>query len=114
MPNPPSFRSDSTKNYEIGFRTDLFDKTLSLDMAVFYVDWKDVQILGIVQSASGPIGINGNSGSAKTKGVECNFAWRPISGLTLALLGAYTDAYLTSDAPGSVHSTATSYRTCRT
>ena len=100
LPNPPPFRSDSTKNYEIGFRTDLFDKTLSLDMAVFYVDWKDVQILGIVQSASGPIGINGNSGSAKTKGVEYNFSWRPISGLTLALLGAYTDAYLTSDAPG--------------
>ena len=40
LPNPPSFKSDSTKNYEIGLRTDLFDKTFSIDMAVFYIDWK--------------------------------------------------------------------------
>src|SRR3984885_2949928 len=99
LPNPPSFRSDSTKNYEIGLRTDLFDKTFSIDMAVFYIDWKDIQILSEVQTPAGPVGINGNSGSATSKGVEWNFSWRPISGLTLALLGSYTDAYLTSDAP---------------
>jgi len=100
LPNPPTFKSDSTKNYEIGLRTDLFDKTFSIDMAVFYIDWKDIQILSVVQTPAGPVGINGNSGSAKSKGVEWNLAWRPISGLTLALLGAYTDAYLTADAPG--------------
>jgi iron complex outermembrane recepter protein len=100
LPNPPPFKSDSTKNYEIGMRTDLFDKTFSIDMAVFYIDWKNVQILGIVNTPAGPVGINGNSGSATSKGVEWNFSWRPISGLTLALLGSYTDAYLTADAPG--------------
>jgi len=99
LPNPPSFKSDSTKNYEIGMRTDLFDKTFSIDMAVFYIDWKDIQILYLVQTPSGPVGINGNSGSATSKGVEWNFSWRPVSGLTIALLGSYTDAYLTSDAP---------------
>jgi outer membrane receptor protein involved in Fe transport len=80
-------------------RTDLFDKTFSIDMAVFYIDWKDIQILYLVQTPSGPVGINGNSGSATSKGVEWNFSWRPVSGLTIALLGSYTDAYLTSDAP---------------
>jgi iron complex outermembrane receptor protein len=100
LPTPPVFRSDSTKNYEIGFRTDLFDKTFSIDMAVFYIDWKDVQILSLVNTPAGPVGINGNSGSAKSKGVEWNFAWRPLAGLTVGFLGAYTDAYLTADAPG--------------
>ena len=100
LPNPPSFKSDSTKNYEIGFRTDLFDKTFSIDMAVFYIDWKDLQILSIVQTPAGPVGINGNSSSATSKGVEWNFSWRPISGLSIGLLGSYTDAYLTADAPG--------------
>jgi iron complex outermembrane receptor protein len=100
LPNPPSFKSDSTKNYEIGFRTDLFDKTFSIDMAVFYIDWKDLQILSIVQTPAGPVGINGNSSSATSKGVEWNFSWRPISGLSVGLLGSYTDAYLTADAPG--------------
>lgn len=100
LPNPPSFKSDSTKNYEVGLRTDLFDKTFSIDMAVFYIDWKDIQILSIVQTPAGPVGINGNSGSATSKGVEWNFEWRPLAGLTLGLLGSYTDAYLTSDAAG--------------
>lgn len=100
LPNPPSFKSDSTKNYEIGIRTDLFDKTFSIDMAVFYIDWKDVQILGIVNTPAGPVGINGNSGSATSKGLEWNFEWRPVTGLTVGLLGSYTDAYLTADAPG--------------
>ena len=100
LPNPPTFKSDSTKNYEIGFRTDLFDKKFSVDMAVFYIDWKDIQILSIVNTPAGPVGINGNSGSAKSKGVEWNFGWRPLDGLTIGLLGSYTDAYLTADAPG--------------
>jgi iron complex outermembrane receptor protein len=100
LPNPPAFKSDSTKNYEVGIRTDLFDRTFSIDMAVFYIDWKDIQILSIVNTPAGPVGINGNSGSAKSKGVEWNFGWRPISGLTVGLLGAYTDAHLTADAPG--------------
>src|SRR5580698_10022706 len=98
LPNPPSFQSDSTKNYEIGFRTDLFDKKFSIVMDVFYIDWKNIQILSIVQTTSGPVGINGNSGSATSKGVEWNFEWRPLSGLSIGLLGSYTDAYLPADA----------------
>ena len=100
LPTPPAFKSDSTKNYEIGLRTDLFDKKFSIDMDVFYIDWKNIQILYVVQTPQGPVGINGNSGSATSKGVEWNFSWRPISGLSIGFLGAYTDAYLTTDAPG--------------
>jgi outer membrane receptor protein involved in Fe transport len=100
LTTPPSFKSDSTHNYEVGLRTDLFDKRVSIDMDVFYIDWKDVQILGLVETSNGPIGINGNSGSAKSKGVEWNLNWRPLTGLTVGLVGAYTDAYLTTDAPG--------------
>jgi iron complex outermembrane recepter protein len=44
------------------------------------------------------VGINGNSGSADSRGVEWNFLWRPWQGLSIGLLGAYTDAKLTSDA----------------
>ena len=100
LPNPPSFRSDRTRNYEIGLRTALLDKRLTIDIAAFNIDWKDVQILGIVQTSTGPVGINGNSGSAKSKGFEWNFDWRPIDNLSIALLGAYTDAKLSTDAVG--------------
>ena len=100
LPNPPNFLSDSTRNYEVGLRSEFFAKQLSIDVAVFNVDWKDIQILGIVNTPSGPVGINGNSGAARSRGLEWNLAWRAAPGVTLSWLGAYTDAKLTADAPG--------------
>jgi iron complex outermembrane recepter protein len=96
--NPPPYRSDSTRNYELGVRADLFDKKFTLDVDIFDIRWSDVQILDLVQTSSGPVGLNGNSGSADSRGVEWNFLWRPLQGLGIGLLGAYTDAKLTSDA----------------
>jgi iron complex outermembrane recepter protein len=98
LPNPRPYRSDSTRNYELGARADLFDKRFTVDVAIFDIRWKDVQIVELVQTASGPVGLNGNSGTAESKGVEWNFLWRPVDGLSIGLLGAYTNAKLTSDA----------------
>ena len=99
LTNPPPYRSDSTRNYELGLRTDLFDRSFTADVAVFDIQWKNVQIVDELQTSSGPVGINGNSGSAQSRGVEWNFLWRPLQGLNVGLLGAYTNAKLTSDAP---------------
>jgi iron complex outermembrane recepter protein len=96
--NPPPYRSDSTRNYELGLRADLFERKFTVDVDVFDIRWSDVQILDLVQTPNGPIGLNGNSGSADSRGVEWNFLWRPMQGLSVGLLGAFTDAKLTSDA----------------
>jgi outer membrane receptor protein involved in Fe transport len=98
LPNPPPYRSDSTVNYEIGVRADLFDKRFTVDVDIFDIHWKNIQIVDYVQTSSGPVGINGNSGTAESKGVEWNLLWRPAQGLGIGLLGAYTNAKLTSDA----------------
>ena len=100
LPNPPPLAPDSTRNYELGFKSDLLNHRFSFDIAVFDIDWKDVQILSIVNTPAGPVGINGNSGSARNVGVEWNFSWQPVNGLTLGLLGSYVDAKITEDAPG--------------
>jgi len=42
-------------------------------------------------------GINGNGGTAVSKGLEVAASAYPTSGLTLSLNGAYTDAQLTED-----------------
>ena len=96
--NPPPYRSDSTRNYELGARADLFGRRFTIDVDVFDIKWRDVQILDLIQTANGPVGINGNGGGAESKGVEWTFEWRPWEGLSLGLLGAYTNAKLTSDA----------------
>jgi iron complex outermembrane recepter protein len=99
LANPPSYRSDSTRNYELGVRADLLDKRITVDVALFDIDWKNVQIVDVLQTSSGPVGLNGNSGTAQSRGVEWNLLWRPLQSLNVGLVGAYTRARLTSDAP---------------
>ena len=100
FPDPPNFLPDSTKNYEVGFRTQLAGGKVSIDVAAFKIDWKDVQILGLVQTPNGPIGINGNSGSATSQGLEWNLGWRVTENLRVGYVGGYTDAKLKDDAAG--------------
>jgi len=38
-----AFKSDSLWNYELGTKTGWFDNRLTVDAAVFYIDWKDIQ-----------------------------------------------------------------------
>ncbi len=100
LPIPPSFTSDSTYNYELGVKSGVFGRTVTLDVAVFDIEWKNIQILSLVNTPTGPVGINGNSGRAHSRGVEWNLAWMPVQNLIFGFLGEYTNAKLTADAPG--------------
>ena len=97
---PRAYQSDKTTNYELGVRSDLLDKRLSVDVAAFLVDWKKIQLFEqIVLAGQPPFGINSNGGTARSKGLEWTLAATPVTGLTFTLTGAYVDAYLTADAP---------------
>jgi outer membrane receptor protein involved in Fe transport len=94
------YQADKTTNYEVGVRSDLLDKRLSIDVAAFLVDWKKIQLFEEVEVAGQPpFGINANGGTARSKGLEWTLAATPLSGLTFTLTGAYVDAYLTAPAP---------------
>ena len=89
------YGSDKTTNIELGLRSTQLDGRLSLDVAAFHVDWKDIQLYQVVDT----IGVNANGGTARSQGFEWTFGYLPVHGLTFQLTGAYTDAKLTSDAP---------------
>jgi outer membrane receptor protein involved in Fe transport len=96
---PRTYQADKTTNYELGTRTDLLDRTLSIDVAAFLVDWKDIQLSEFVAAPGTPgFTINANGGTARSKGLEWTLGLTPVSGLTFTLTGAYVDAYLTSAA----------------
>ncbi len=97
---PDTYNPDRTINYEIGVRQDLFDKKVAIDVTGFYVNWKNVQVLSTFDTPEGPFTVNGNAGSARSKGVEWTLTWVPLRGLTLSAVGEYTDARLTKNAPG--------------
>ena len=88
------YRADKTTSVELGVRSTLLDGFLSLDLAAFHVDWKDIQLFETVNG----FGINGNGGTARSQGLEWTFGYKPVHGLSFEWTGAYTDAKLTSDA----------------
>lgn len=97
---PLGYESDSTMNYEIGFRTTLPDRSLSIDIAAYRIDWTDIQIITLVPLNNTIIGVTGNAGEARSQGVEFAVTARPSDRLTFAVNGAYTDAKLLENAPG--------------
>lgn len=97
---PSQFGSDKTINYEVGLKGSFLDRMLSIDVAAFYVDWRDVQITVSYPSGGVAYNVTGNAGRAVSKGFEWTIGLTPVPGLNFTALGAYTDARLTRDAPG--------------
>ncbi len=79
-------------------KAETVDRSFSIDIAAFYIDWKDIQVFGQVNN----FGINFNGGKAKSQGLEFTTSLRPTQGLTFSLNGAYTDAKLKDDTPPQV------------
>jgi outer membrane receptor protein involved in Fe transport len=91
---PTTYGSDSTLNYELGFKGENESRTVAWDVAAFHIDWEDIQLLAVVNG----LGINTNAGTAESDGVEASLMFRPVDQLKLSLTAAYTDATLTEDA----------------
>lgn len=99
---PDTYHSDTTINYELGVRSSLLNHTVNIDLAAYYIDWSQIQILSnfVSQTTGQTFTVTGNAGNATSQGVEWNLGWTPVHGLTLGLIGAYTEAHLTTNAPG--------------
>jgi outer membrane receptor protein involved in Fe transport len=69
------------------------DGDFSLDVAAYFLDWEDIQVLTTVNQFT----INANGGTAESKGFELAAGFHPLDGLSLSLNAAYTKAKLTED-----------------
>ncbi|MGH6617559.1 TonB-dependent receptor [Sphingomonas sp.] len=74
------FAPEVADNYELGIKTDLFDRRLRINAAAFFVKFKDLQVSGV--NAQGLI-ITENAADAQIKGIEVEATVRPFSALTL-------------------------------
>ncbi len=86
----PLYRPDSVWNYEVGAKTELLERRLSVDLAAYRIDWKDVQ-QAVTDPGCGYIFV-ANVGTAQTKGVEAEVNFKPVESLLLAASGSYTNA----------------------
>ena len=91
---------DSTINYEVGVRTQFFDRRLTLNGSLFYIDWQDPQLSTASTTGSAPIVINGEG--AATQGIELTFDAQLTDRLSVSGSYSYVQAELTEDAPALI------------
>jgi iron complex outermembrane receptor protein len=94
-------KADNLKNYEVGTKSSFLRGAVSLEAAVFYIDWKDIQQTLTVNAGTpaNPVNVSAlvNGQSASGVGAEFAIFARPVDGVTLGLNFSWND--LAMDAP---------------
>lgn len=93
-----SFKSDSLWNYELGTKTGWLDHRLTLNAAVFYIKWNNIQ-----QQILLPCGFQyrANAGAAESKGGEMELHARPVEPLEVSLGIGYQNAKIAEQSKSS-------------
>lgn len=96
------FAPEVLTNYEVGLKTDLFDRRLRFNADAFYGKLKNAQIgTSICPDGSTPCAALINGGNAREWGVEADFLARPIDGLSIDGSASYLNFKYTKLAPGT-------------
>ena len=87
------FAPEDIKAYEIGFKTEWLDRALRVNGAIYYYDYKDLQISRIILPASGaPVSLISNAASSTIKGLDLEITARPSRAFELNIAYGYLDA----------------------
>ncbi len=85
-----SYKPEHSWNYEFGMRSEVVKDRLNVDMAVFYMDIRNIQLTAFTESGTGRLITN--AGRAGSYGVELSAHWNVAKGLTADLNYGYTHA----------------------
>ncbi|MGH8210411.1 MAG: TonB-dependent receptor, partial [Steroidobacteraceae bacterium] len=93
---PTTFGPDTDWDYEVGAKGRWLDGGLNANLAVYYIDWRNIQTNNTYE---GVYVITGNGGNAKSEGVEFDGSYEPVRGLVFGANASYDEAVLTSANP---------------
>jgi len=88
------FRPETLSSYEIGFKSDLLDRRIRLNVAAFQADYKGIQLtLSTCPQfgGPGPCALVTNAGDGKMKGFEVETVIKPVDGLIIDGSLSYLD-----------------------
>ncbi|MBB40354.1 MAG: TonB-dependent receptor [Hyphomonas sp.] len=93
---PYAVDTDEVKNYEIGWKTELFDNSLRFNGSAFFVKVDGLQTT-IFDPSIVNLFFSDNAANAEIQGVEGDFTWAPasIDGLTVAGAFSFLDTEIT-------------------
>jgi outer membrane receptor protein involved in Fe transport len=81
------YAPDRLRNYEIGLKLQAFDKRLSMNSAIYYDRWNDIQTDQYRESG---IPYTTNAGDADVRGIETEIGYRADNGFSFEVNGRYT------------------------
>jgi iron complex outermembrane receptor protein len=89
--------ADTTENFELGGKFTLLDNRLTLNAAIFRIDWTNlpVRIINTTEACLNNIAIENNLGEARSEGVELEGSFAVTADLLVNFSAAYMDAELT-------------------
>lgn len=97
-----AFEPEKVTDYEAGFKADLLDHKLRLNVAAFWANYRNMQRPILSNGTSVPISLTQSVGKSRLAGFEASLAAVPLAGLELdAGIGAVFPKYLVfADATG--------------
>ena len=94
--------TEKLTNYEVGLKTDFFDRRMRINIAAFLEKYKDIQLQTNVcpPELGTPCLLVANAGDAEMKGFEVELSAHPVEGLLIDASLSHLDFDYTSLAPG--------------
>ena len=86
------YGTEHSWNYEVGHKSLWCDGKLETTLALFYIDWRNLQLNEPVPGSGGTSFFIANAGAAASKGVEFETKYRPLPGWDLFGSVGYNDA----------------------
>lgn len=97
-----SFDPEKVTAFEVGAKSEWFERRLRLNVAAFYNDYTDIQLgFNTTDSTGNLVLIVENAGKAEVKGFEVEIQARPVPGLDITGSVGYTDFKFKSLNPGA-------------
>ena len=84
------FDAESIDSYEVGLKTDFFNRRARLNVALFHMSYEDIQVSRFNSVTSSFE--TANAAEARSQGFEVEFSARPAEGLDLSAAVGYADA----------------------
>jgi iron complex outermembrane receptor protein len=83
-----NFKPETAVTYELGLKSELAQRTLRLNAAVFDTEYKDMQVSQLVGLGF----TTNNAGKARIRGIEVELDYLVVERLTVGLSGGWLDA----------------------
>jgi iron complex outermembrane receptor protein len=92
-----TFDPEKVRSYEMGVKASLLERRLSLEGALFYSNYEDIQMFKLDASNVGSVN---NGGDARVRGIDAAVDWQATDQLRLQLSGNVSDSEIVKLAPG--------------